>query len=369
MKRSIKIFLCSNFFIAFLLLFGTGAVNAADKSACIHFSSDSANVKLKLNQNSVVSCNLPFKYCGFKYDSEYNIVLWGKGYERREGRFIAGSDGKISIRGNKIETCLKNGILPGYGTYLREKEAASAIDFLSIAGSFYKFYRETDKYNDLTDRLELIKSELSKAETINSKMDLQKEAHKASIDVNLQNKYRKKILLFSSALYAYQLFEPIFMNNPPEVYSESSGSIRFKAIDRSISKAFIYSLLRPGRGQFYQGKKKRGLFFSSMVILSGFITLDLNNQYNINVIDYNYCMDKFNSAFTEGDRNIYRANASLLWDKVEDSKEKRNLSIYILTGLWGWNVIDTIFPNKKLSSNNNYSINVTPLGCELAVNF
>jgi hypothetical protein len=199
---------------------------------------------------------------------------------------------------------------------------------------------------------------------------LQEEAHKASIDVNLQNHYRKKIMLFSAALYAYQLIEPIFMDNPPEVNTHSKGnSIEFKAIDKSITKAFIYSFLRPGRGQFYQGKEKRGVFFSSMVILSGFVSLDLNNQYNRNVNDYNFYINKFNSASTMIDKKAYVAESSLLWEKVEDSRDDRNLSIYILAGLWGWNVFDTLFPGDKSCSTKIYSINVTPLGCELAINF
>ncbi|MCD6380419.1 hypothetical protein J7M07_08265, partial [bacterium] len=326
-------------------------------------------VKLKLHKNSIVSCTLPFRFCDFEYGKKYDIVLWSDRYERREGRFAARSGDEISICGKKMETCLKNAILPGYGTYLRERKKAATIDLLATAGSLYKLYEEMDEYNELKDRLNGINISLAQEEIRRNKISLQIEAHKASIDVNLQNHYRKKLMLFSAALYAYQLIEPIFMDNPPEINPGlQRNNIEFKAIDRSISKALFYSFLRPGRGQFYQGKEKRGVFFSSMVILSGFLSLDLNNQYNKNVNDYNFCMDKFNSASIE-DKKIYGAEASLLWEKVEDSRNKRNLSIYVLTGLWGWNVIDTLFPGDKSCSTKNYSLNVTPLGCKLAINF
>jgi hypothetical protein len=370
MKQSINILLSINFFIIVLLFAESDIVIASDKPVCIRFSSDSTNVKLKLRKNSIVSCNLPFRFCDFEYGKKYDIVLSSDRYERRGGRFSAGPGGEISICGNKMETCLKNGILPGYGTYLRERKKAATIDILSIAGSLYKLNGEMDEYNDLKDRLDIINISLAQAESREDKINLQEEAHKASIDVNLQNHYRKKIMLFSAALYAYQLIEPMFMDNPPEVNTHSKGnSIEFKAIDRSITKAFIYSFLRPGRGQFYQGKEKRGVFFSSMVILSGFVSLDLNNQYNRNVNDYNFYINKFNSASTMIDKKAYVAESSLLWEKVEDSRDDRNLSIYILAGLWGWNVFDTLFPGDKSCSTKIYSINVTPLGCELAINF
>lgn len=370
MNRSIRMLVFVSFFIAVLSCVETEAAIAAGKSDCIHFSSDSAKVKLKLYKNSIVASNLPFRLCEFEYGKEYGALLWGDKYEKREGRLTVNSNGEIFIWGNRSITCLKNGLLPGYGTYLRGRKRVSAIDFLSIAGSAYKLYRETDEYNELQDKFDRINTSLSQVSKISDKIDLQEEAHRTSIYVNLQNRYRKKLIIFSSVLYAYQLIEPIFMDIPPEVYSDSNeNSIKFKAINKNITKAFLYSFLRPGRGQFYQGKTMRGVFFSSMVIFAGFVSLDLNNQYNRDAVDYNLCMDRFSSASTIEDKRKYAASGSLLWEKVENSKEKRNRSIYILAGLWGWNVIDTLFPCDKSGSNSNYSLNVTPLGCELAINF
>ncbi len=370
MTRLIRILTCACFFIAVLPGVETGGAIAAGKSDCILFSSDSAKVKLQLYKNSTVTCNLPFRFCDFEYNKEYGVFLWGDKYENREGRLKVNSDGKIFIWGDRSVTCLKNGLLPGYGTYLRGRKRVATIDFLSIAGSVYKLYREMDEYNELKDKFDRINNSLSQVLKISDKKYLQEEAHKTSIYVNLQNKYRKKLIIFSSALYAYQLIEPIFMDIPPEIYSDSNeNSIKFKASNKSITKAFLYSFLRPGRGQFYQGKTMRGVFFSSMIILTGFVSLDLNNQYNRDVVDYNLCMDKFSSASTVEDKRKFAASGSLLWEKVENSKEKRNRSFYILAGLWGWNTIDTLFPGDKSGSNRNYSLNVTPLGCELAINF
>ncbi|MDZ7859914.1 MAG: DUF5683 domain-containing protein [Candidatus Krumholzibacteriota bacterium] len=370
MKRRLMILRSITFFTLIILSAEIRAGSNTGNSSCPNFESDSKEVKLSLRRNLIVSSNLPLKYCNFKYSKEYDIVLEGKRYERREGKLTICKDGEISIRGKRIETCFKNGVLPGYGTYLRGKTQTAAVDFFSIAGALYKLYGETGEYNDLNDRLDEINIALSQAETVSEKNDLNRRSYEISQKVNLQNDYRKKILLFSSALYAYQLIEPLFSEKPPEVYSYSDKTnIKFKASNRSVKKAFLYSFFRPGRGQFYQGKTKRGVFFSSIFVLSSLVSLDLNNQYNKDVSEYNLCVSKLNSSTNIADRRKYSDRASLFWEDVEDSKEKRNISLYVLAGIWGWNIIDTLIYGNEYCPDKNYSFNVTPLGCELAFNF
>ncbi|HMA75996.1 MAG TPA: DUF5683 domain-containing protein [Candidatus Krumholzibacteriaceae bacterium] len=370
MKRRLLILRSMTFFTLIILSTEVRAGPDTANSSCPNFESDSKEVKLSLRRNSIVSSILPLKYCDFKYSEEYDIVLEGERYERREGKLTVCKDGEISIRGKRIETCFMNGVFPGYGTYLRGKSQAAAVDFFSIAGALYKLYGETGEYTDLKDRLDEINIALSQAETISEKRDLNQLAYETSRKANLQNKYRKKILLFSSALYAYQLIEPIFSEKPPDLYSYSDRTnIRFRANNRSVKKALLYSFFRPGRGQFYQGKTKRGVFFSSIFVLSGLVSLDLDNQYNKDVSEYNMCLSKLNSSTNLADRRKYSARASLFWEDVEDSKEKRNISLYVLAGIWGWNIIDTLFPGSQYCQDKNYSFNVTPTGCELAFNF
>jgi hypothetical protein len=173
----------------------------------------------------------------------------------------------------------------------------------------------------------------------------------------------------TSALYAYQLIEPLFMDSPP-AYSmeEGRGSILFNGSEKSTGRAFLYSLIRPGRGQFYQGKTVRGLFFSAVSVMAGYIALDQNNQYKKKVDDYEISLEEYSSARTASERSRFLQDAEIMREDAEDARDNRNLSIYILAGVWGANLIDTLMFDCQ-SDMGGYSFNITPAGFELAYSF
>lgn len=368
MKRGPRSSLIIVLFLAVLFPCGSPARGAVD-SLCCSFDSNSDRLKLTVQHDYSISGVLPFRLCDLRSDIKYSISVSGRGYERRSAVMQLGPGGSPDIKGRRMKTVLMNGVLPTSGTFMRGREQQGYIDLLSMAGGLYLFYRENSEYNDLKDRYDMLKSELLAADDIDRRDVLRRAAHRAYVYADQQNSYRRNLFLFTSALYAFQLIEPLFIDNPP-MYGSKEGIARisFTGTRKSTGKALLYSLIRPGRGQYYQGKSMRGLFFSTISVLAGYIALDQNNQYKKKVDDYDICLEEYYSARTINERREYMRTASILREDVEDARKNRNLSLYILAGIWGVNVLDTLLFECEGSACG-YSFNINTDGFEIAYRF
>jgi len=59
---------------------------------------------------------------------------------------------------------------------------------------------------------------------------------------------------------------------------------------------------------------------------------------------YENCIDRFNAADAVSEKERLRDEAVRLWADVEHQKDRRNAALIALAGVWGWNVLDTLFP-------------------------
>ena len=312
---------------------------------------------------------LPLTVCDLRRDLKYDISLYGRGYEKRAAEMEISAEGIPRIRGFRTETVLMNGILPTSGTFMRGREQQGYLDLLSMAGGLYQFYEENKEYRDLKDRYDMLNSYLQSSGSADEREELSKEAHRAYIYAEQQNTYRKQLFALTTALYAFQVLEPIFIDSPPaHETGQENSHIVLRAKRKSTAKAFAYSLIRPGRGQYYQGKNFRGLFFSAVSVLAGYVALDQNNQYQKKLDDYDLALEEYNYARTVSERRYYLRSASILKEDAEDARDDRNLSLYILAGIWGANLIDTLMFECR-GTDCGYSFNIAPGRFELAYRF
>ena len=100
-------------------------------------------------------------------------------------------------------------------------------------------------------------------------------------------------------MYAFQLIDPWIVGNPPKARVTAGGSVvEIGGSGSSTVKAALLSLFRPGRGQFYQGKRLRGLFFSFVSTAGVLIMLDYLNLYEEAVNAYEINLEYFDVAET-----------------------------------------------------------------------
>ena len=146
--------------------------------------------------------------------------------------------------------------------------------------------------------------------------------------------------------------------------------VRLRRAGSSRVKAFMHSLIRPGRGQYYQGKSTRGPLFSIMTTAAGLVALDYHNRYDREESDYELMVERYDEADSYAEKVDLRRASQREWEDVETAKRERNIAYIVLAGLWGWNLIDTMFESSGGGPiEENVTVEVLPDGAALVVKF
>jgi hypothetical protein len=338
-------------------------------SACVRISGSEPGVFITLSRGYRLTGVLPVSFCELERGAAYRLILDGAGFERRIGSFsIVGGTPRVS--GVYASMAGKNIVLPGWGSASAGRLPAGLIDDMGIAASLGWLVYEELEYRDMRDELEQLGEIYDGAQTWEDKARLQASLHEVSREVNIQNDKCTRLAIIAGALYAWQVIEPLFLDRPPKSIREpASGELALRGAHESRGEAFIYSLLRPGRGQFYQGKTGRGIFFSATTLAVGFLALEYQTCYEYAVSDYEICVERFNASDDLSEQQRLKSDAGRYWNHLEHEKGRRDASLIVLAGLWGWNVIDTFFPAEHRASNGKYSFEVDARGAGVAVRF
>lgn len=354
---------------ALLLLscrYGTLRAASAD-SLCYHFLGDA---RVELRETYILSGTMPVTFCEMKRGDTFRMTVDGAGIERRIGTFEIGPAGRVSVQGVRLGAAARNALLPGMGSCYTEQRAAGWTDRFSVAVSLYLLYLEEREFRHLENRHTVLLDRLAGTEILEMKQVLEQAAHEAVLEANVQNKHRKRLAVFSAALYGLQVIDPFLLSPPPRSRVESGGTIiRTETVRSSKPKAFILSLLHPGRGQFYQGKTVRGVFFSALTAASGLTALEYHNRYDVEANRYEILIGRYEAAESSDERERLRQAADIQWDEVEDAKIDRNTAYIITAGLWGWSIIDTLWRDEEGEEESGYSFEWSPLSGAIVLRF
>lgn len=330
-------------------------------SLCLHFTAGARDVHLSLGGAFSMNGILPLTLCDLRRDERYDLVVGGRGYEQRRGYFSIGKDGRPRAKGNRTGTFLRNALVPGFGSVRAGRPQGGWTDFLSLGVAGLVFYREHREWEHLENRHTVLLSQLADADDAQRRQDIRLQAYATSRDVNVQNRHRQRIAVYAAYIYGFQLIDPWLVGNPPRIRAEAGGTVvRVSAARSHTAKAFALSLLRPGRGQFYQGKSSRGVFYSLMTTAASLVALDFHNRYDEAVNDYEINLDRFRAAETVSQQRTLRDREPGLWDAVEERKLERNIAYGVLAGVWAAGVIDTFFPGREEAPPSDLTLDVGP---------
>lgn len=344
-----------------------GAQGAGD-SSCVRVSASEPGLFLTLSRGPMLTGALPVSFCGLEREAGYRLTLDGEGFERRIGSFSI-VDGTPRVKGVRAGIAGRNLLLPGWGSARAGRAPAAATDDLSIAASLAWLLYENHEYEYMRDIYDDIEERYENAGTWEEKARLQSSLHEASSEVNVQSDQCTRILILAGALYAWQVIEPLFVDNPPKATAGAGGALAFGAAHESRAKAFVYSMIRPGRGQFYQGKEIRGAFFSLSTLAVGLVALEYQTQYDYALSDYEICVERFNASSDVEEQLRLKSDAERYWDHLEHEKTRRNTALIVLAGLWGWNAIDTFFPVEHRAPSGAYSFEIDARGASVTMRF
>jgi hypothetical protein len=346
-----------------------GAVEGKSDSLCVRISGSEPGVRIALVHGYTLSGSLPVLFCDLEPGAGYRLILDGAGFERRVGAFsIEGGSPRVS--GIQAHMAAKNIVLPGWGSASAGRGSTALSDDIGMAASLGLLLHEEMNYRDRRDRIDALNRAFSGAGTWADRVRLQAAQHEASREMNIQNDRRLRLAMLSGSLYLWQAIEPFFADVPPKSSGNRvKGEIALRGARLSRSKAFIYSLMRPGRGQFYQGKTTRGVFFSTATLAAGLVALDHQSGYEYAADDYKLCVERFNAAELISDRERIKDDAVRHWSVVEREKNRRDASLIVLAALWGWNVIDTVLPGEPPGPAAKYSFDLDSRGASIAMRF
>ncbi len=156
-----------------------------------------------------------------------------------------------------------------------------------------------------------------------------------------------------SGKYQIRTNKPGFesFNSEYSFSSSTKGLLMLKLVQRTSGKAALRSFVLPGWGQFYSERKKSGLLWVGL-------TLGATAAYGVNELNYRNAQDDdraARSAYLNSlsvGNNAQQQAASLARQntlrRVNNAEDDRNLSLYILGGVWVLNLIDSalFFPHR-----------------------
>lgn len=133
------------------------------------------------------------------------------------------------------------------------------------------------------------------------------------------------------------------------------GSMKIKLSPKTQFKAGLRSLVFPGWGQVYSERKTTGILLSIIQAGTGIVTYLAHS-------DYTRAYDNYQNAFNDYEKNKsqemdeqYLTIFKNKYKKAEDAFNKREKWLYIMGGLWLYNLLDSIlfFPSFEEGLMNN----------------
>ena len=341
----------------------------AQDSLCIHFYSDSQDILVELQRGIVLSGTAPLTLCILEPGLTYDMTVRGRGFEIRRGYLSLDVDGVPSVSGNRLGTFARN-ILPGWGSIHVGRKDAGWSDLISITLAGMVTLREQKEYQHIENRYTILMEQLKAADNVEDRQKIRIDAHKAARDLNVQNAHRKRCLGYTAYMYAFQLIDPWIVGNPPKTRVTAGGSVvEISGAGSSTPKAALLSLLRPGRGQFYQGKRSRGIFYSLASTAGVLVALDYLNTYEEAVNAYEISLEYFNEAETIDEKEYFRGRSAEYWADVDKTRRWRNISYGVLAGIWAVGVIDTFIPGSEDAPQFDLSFDVGPTHASIVYRF
>ena len=213
-------------------------------------------------------------------------------------------------------------------------------------------------------------AQLEAADDVETRQKTRIDANKASRELNVQNDYRKRVFGYTAFMYAFQLIDPWLIGNPPKAGVSSNGSVvEIRGSGSSTVKAALLSLVRPGRGQFYQGKTTRGSIFSIATTVGVYVSLYNLNRYEEAVNLYELNVEYFNTAQTAENKEYFSSRSDAYWADVEKTTRWRNVSYILTAGVWAMGVVDAFIPGSEDAPPNDISFDIGPRHAALVYRF
>lgn len=148
---------------------------------------------------------------------------------------------------------------------------------------------------------------------------------------------------------------------------EANNVLSIPLVPRTALKAMSRSLLFPGWGQFYSGRKGMGAFFAAATAGTFIALVQSQRQYHDAQNDYEFVLARFRQpGITYDEQQRYFSELQLKKQDLKDRQSVRDACWYIAGGIWLMNVVESalFFDNhaKKIAIFHHLSAQAHPGG-------
>lgn len=137
------------------------------------------------------------------------------------------------------------------------------------------------------------------------------------------------------------------------VNPQSPQQVSIDLSPRTAFKATVRSMLVPGWGQFYSGRKSRGAVLGSLFAGSMILYLSINSDFHDKDDLYRERLSDYDAAVVQGlSYDVLRGRYRLMVDAhnaAYDAEDNRRVAIATVAGVWGLSVLDALLfsPGEK----------------------
>ena len=320
------------------------ACAAGDGKECVRFTSQEPTLHVSLARETAISGRPPATFCGIEPGARYRMTVGGPGFERRSGFFLL-ENGRIKAGGRRLVLTARNAVVPGWGTAVAGRGTIAIADFLSIAAVGYAALDGHRDLRHLENRLDVVEREI--AASPGRADELAGARSIAAADVETKRTRRDRLAGLAGVLYLRQMIDPFLLSPPPGVHGVDGDGVATARVETGRlrrSKAFLFSLLGPGRGQSYQGKRTRGFLFETGAVAAAILAIEYDARLELENHRLEEATGRIDTGMDEETRRRVEAEAAGYRDDADEAGRRRNLAVGAFAGLWGLSLLDTFIP-------------------------
>jgi len=315
-----------------------------DSGGRVSFRSIPDGVHIKLEGRSRVIGTTAFE-TGDVYEGYYRVTASLDGYEPQIGyiSFSKESGGRWRVDAYPIRrwgVVLRSAILPGWGQIYSGQDfkgrimgglGLSTVVLSAIAA--FDYQRALDSYRRSTERYE----DASALEDIERyRRDMEDKFDRA------EESYDRRQIAFGAlaGLWLFNVIDAALFS--PEFSVRAGGSsLTFYMTPKRRSMAFLRSLFLPGWGQYYTGRKSKGMFICLSQLTSFTSTILIGASYRRAVDRFNSAKKRYLEATSIEEIESYRGEMDSRRRDADDLYRLRQLSLGLTLGIWGYNLLDS----------------------------
>lgn len=129
-----------------------------------------------------------------------------------------------------------------------------------------------------------------------------------------------------------------------------NGRLTIRLRSKTPLKAALRSAILPGWGQFYSGKKTRGMILSTLGYGAALTTVIAELRYQDREDKYEAALVDYQTAKSIEERNRLRLIMAERHQKAYDAETLRRNLLVVTAAVWAYNIIDALvfFPDQKV---------------------